>query len=128
MWSLRSKARICDISDRQASAVIEDGIISLGVPEQENMMIGFGEVSVVGQKVIQALSWEMLEAATCDDPELSAIREAVETGNHHEIAMLGGRFPAYKGLADQLSTVEGVVVYKGRGRLCWKHCIQLIRG
>merc|ERR1711888_498233 len=63
---------------------------------------------------MQALSWEMLATATEEDLELSAIREVIETGDHQKVAALGERFPEYKSIANKLSTVQGVVVYKGR--------------
>ena len=109
LWSPQTEEGVCDISDHQARAVTEDEFRYLGVQVQER-----GEISVMGEKRMQALSWEMLEAATTDDPELSLIREFIETGGHDKIAVLGERFPKYKGVAEKLSTVEGVVVYKGR--------------
>ena len=108
LWSPQKEEGMCDTLDHQARAVMEDEIRYLGVKVPET---GY-EISVVGER--KAISWEMLGAATEDDPELSVIRESIETGDHFKIAELGDRFPKYKGVIDKLSSVDGVVVYKGR--------------
>ena len=109
LWSPQTEEGVCDISDHQARAITEDEFRYLGVEVQDE-----GEISAMGEKPMQALSWEMLATATGEDLELSAIREVIETGDHQMVAALGERFPEYKSIANKLSTVQGVVVYKGR--------------
>ena len=113
LWSPQQEEGMCDIEDHQAKAVMEAEIGYLGATDQEGSVVGY-DISTVGERELQALTWEMLNDATDDDPELSVIRETIETGNHHEMELLGERFPEYKGVASKLSTMEGVVVYKGR--------------
>ena len=75
-WSPQTEEGECNISDHQAKAVMEDKFRNLGVKVQEDRVAGC-DISAMGEKIMQALSWEMLEAETSADPELSAIREDI---------------------------------------------------
>ena len=108
LWAPQKEEGMCDRLDHQARAVMEEEMGYLG---DEVQRTGY-EISTVGEKKV--ISWEMLGAATEADQELSVIREVIETGDHQEMVELGDRFPTYKGVANKLSSVDGVVVYKGR--------------
>ena len=113
MRSPQTEDGVCDETDYQARAVMESEIGSLRDAEQEDRVAGC-EISAIGERAVIALTWERIAAATLADPDLAAMKDIIETGSHHEMATMGERFPGYKGVADKLSTVEGVVVYKGR--------------
>ena len=61
LWSPQTEEGICDMSDYQARAVLEDELRYLGVKEDS---VAEYEISAVGEKMVQVLSWEKLEAAT----------------------------------------------------------------
>ena len=120
MWSPQTEEGVCDMSDYRDRAIMEDELRYLGVTELEDRVAGQEgkvagcEISAVGEKEVMALTWDRLAAATLADPDLGALKGVIETGSHQDVATMGVQFPVYKGVMDKLSTVDGVVVYKGR--------------
>ena len=108
MWSERPVRVMGDIVTGLAKAKLSAEMSDLGRNEMAEIS-GVGE----GEEVI-AVTWDRVAAATQADPNLSAIKQTVECGSHENLLDMEKQVPEFKGIMDRLSTVEGVLVYKGR--------------
>ena len=67
----------------------------------------------MGEREVSAVTWERIVEATEMDTDLREIRQAAETGYHSDIQQFEERVAEFKSIMPMLSTVEGVIVYKG---------------
>ena len=99
---------VIDTANGVTRAILESELKDLDDEQVAEARIGGIEEN------ISAVTWEAIATATKQDPELSTIRKAIETGDHDDIIAVGKVFPEYKRVVDRFSVVQGVVVYKDR--------------